>query len=108
MRSQNHGSSTEYFKVPLSNVFSCNADAEFCKRFAGSVSRCLVNVRDRIMAIENLQPLAYAVASIAFALGTSSIFLRLYCRWRLRTFGSDDYMVVLLFVSIVASLNEWI
>ena len=108
MRIQSHGTSTEYFKVPLSNVFSRNVDAEVFKRSAGSVSRCLVNVSGKTMAIENLQPLAYAVASIAFALGTSSIFLRLYCRWRLRTFGSDDYMVVLLFVSIVASLNEWI
>ena len=106
MRSQNHGSSTEYFKVPLSNVFSRNVDAEVFKRSAGSVSRCLVNVSGKTMAIENLQPLAYAVASIAFALGTSSIFLRLYCRWRLRTFGGDDYMVFFLFVSIVTSLNS--
>lgn len=52
------------------------------------------------MAIENLQPLAYAVATFAFALGTCSIFLRLYCRWRLQTFGWDDGMAVLLFVSI--------
>ena len=57
------------------------------------------------MAIENLQPLVYAIASIAFALGTTSIFLRLYCRWRLRIFGGDDYMVFFLFVSIAASLN---
>ncbi|EYE98765.1 uncharacterized protein EURHEDRAFT_373853 [Aspergillus ruber CBS 135680] len=49
------------------------------------------------MAIENLQPLAYAIATIAFALGTCSIFLRLYCRWRLQTFGWDDGMAVLLF-----------
>lgn len=52
------------------------------------------------MAIENLQPLAYAIATIAFALGTCSIFLRLYCRWRLQTFGWDDGMAVLLFVGI--------
>ena len=106
MRIQSHGSSTEYFKVPLSNVFSRNVDAEVFKRSAGSVSRCLVNVSGKTMAIENLQPLAYAVVSIAFALGTSSIFLRLYCRWRLRTFGGDDYMVFFLFVSIVTSLNS--
>lgn len=50
------------------------------------------------MAVENLQPIAYAVISIAFALGSASIFLRLYCRWRLRTFGKDDAAAIFLFV----------
>lgn len=51
------------------------------------------------MAIENLQPVAYVVSSIAFAIGTCSIFLRLYCRWRLRIFGWDDFVAVGLLVS---------
>ncbi|KAL4919423.1 hypothetical protein BDW62DRAFT_199734 [Aspergillus aurantiobrunneus] len=50
------------------------------------------------MAVDNLRPIAYVVISIAFALGTSSIFLRLYCRWRLRTFGRDDAAAIFLFV----------
>lgn len=50
------------------------------------------------MATGNLQPLSYAVISIAFALGTLSILLRLYCRWSLRVFGRDDMVVVILFV----------
>ncbi|RDW90561.1 uncharacterized protein DSM5745_02336 [Aspergillus mulundensis] len=49
------------------------------------------------MAVDNLRPLAYAVITIAFALGTASIFLRLYCRWRLRTFGLDDAAAIFLF-----------
>ncbi|KAL4801866.1 hypothetical protein BDV18DRAFT_167216 [Aspergillus unguis] len=49
------------------------------------------------MAVENLQPVAYAVISIAFALGTTTILLRLYCRWRLRVFGKDDAASILLF-----------
>lgn len=53
------------------------------------------------MAIENLQPLAYVVTSIAFAIGACSIFLRLYCRWRLRIFGCDDFVAVGLLVSVL-------
>ncbi|KAL4924699.1 uncharacterized protein BDV17DRAFT_300861 [Aspergillus undulatus] len=49
------------------------------------------------MAVENLQPLAYIVITVVFALGTASIFLRLYCRWRLRTFGRDDVAAIFLF-----------
>lgn len=52
------------------------------------------------MAIENLQPLAYTVSTIAFVIGSCSIFLRLYCRWRLRVFGWDDFMAIFLFVSV--------
>lgn len=60
------------------------------------------------MAIENLQPLAYVVASVAFAIGTCSIFLRLYCRWRLRLFGCDDFVAVALFVSSFdACFSAW-
>jgi hypothetical protein len=51
------------------------------------------------MAIENLQPLTYAIISVAFALGTFSIFLRLYCRGiLLKTFGLDDAVAVFLLV----------
>ncbi|KAL3480980.1 hypothetical protein BJX99DRAFT_194707 [Aspergillus californicus] len=49
------------------------------------------------MAVDNLRPLAYVIVTIAFALGTISIFLRLYCRWRLRTFGRDDAAAIFLF-----------
>lgn len=51
------------------------------------------------MAIENLQPIAYVVISITFALGTASIFLRLYCRvFMVKIFGRDDAVAVFLFV----------
>lgn len=63
-------------------------------RSYASIATCVTD-----MAIENLRPLAYVVASIAFAIGTCSIFLRLYCRWRLRLFGCDDFVAVSLFVS---------
>ncbi|KAL4791152.1 hypothetical protein BDV19DRAFT_393396 [Aspergillus venezuelensis] len=49
------------------------------------------------MAVDNLQPLSYVVITITFTLGTVSIFLRLYCRWRLRTFGRDDAAAIFLF-----------
>lgn len=55
------------------------------------------------MAVDNLRPLAYVIISIAFALGTVSILLRLYCRWRLRTLGRDDAAAVFLFVWLPAS-----
>lgn len=58
------------------------------------------------MAIENLQPLAYAVSTITFVIGTCSIFLRLYCRWRLRVFGWDDFMALFLFVSAYGLQEE--
>ncbi|PYH43110.1 uncharacterized protein BP01DRAFT_393681 [Aspergillus saccharolyticus JOP 1030-1] len=52
------------------------------------------------MAIENLQALTYGVISVAFAIGTCSIFLRLYCRLRRETFGRDDVVaIILLFVN---------
>ncbi|OJJ07201.1 hypothetical protein ASPVEDRAFT_33433 [Aspergillus versicolor CBS 583.65] len=57
------------------------------------------------MALENLQPFAYAVISIAFALGTGSILLRLYCRWRLRAFGRDDAAAIFLFLTAKAVNN---
>lgn len=51
------------------------------------------------MAIENIQPLTYAVISVAFAIGTFSILLRLYCRgFMLKTFGRDDAVAVFLLV----------
>lgn len=51
------------------------------------------------MAIENLQPITYVVISIAFALGTASIFLRLYCRiFMVKTFGRDDAVAIFLLV----------
>lgn len=57
------------------------------------------------MAIENLQPITYVVISIAFAFGTASIFLRLYCRmFMVKTFGRDDAVAVFLFVRTLHSL----
>ena len=50
------------------------------------------------MALVNLRPVTYVIISIAFALGTASIFLRLYCRWRLQIFGRDDAVAIFLFV----------
>lgn len=59
------------------------------------------------MAINNLQPVAYIVISLAFAVGTSSIFLRLYCRAiLLRTFGRDDIAAIFLLVSGLEILSE--
>jgi hypothetical protein len=52
------------------------------------------------MTLENLRPLTYVIISIAFALGTTSIFLRLYCRWRLQVFGRDDMVAIFLFVGV--------
>ncbi|KAF2202070.1 hypothetical protein GQ43DRAFT_10513 [Delitschia confertaspora ATCC 74209] len=50
-------------------------------------------------AIQNLQPLAYAVASVTFFFGTITIFLRFYCRLLLlRTWGWDDWISVLIFL----------
>ncbi|RAH41715.1 uncharacterized protein BO95DRAFT_422195 [Aspergillus brunneoviolaceus CBS 621.78] len=52
------------------------------------------------MALENLQPLTYGIISAAFAIGTCSIFLRLYCRLRHQSFGTDDAVaIILLFVN---------
>lgn len=51
------------------------------------------------MAIENLQPLTYVIISIAFAIGISSTFLRLYCRFSLlEAFGVDDVVAIFLLV----------
>ncbi|EED16252.1 conserved hypothetical protein [Talaromyces stipitatus ATCC 10500] len=59
------------------------------------------------MAINNLQPIAYIVVSLAFAVGTSSIFLRLYCRAiLLRTFGWDD--VAAVFLLLVNTMQQTI
>jgi TRAP-type C4-dicarboxylate transport system permease small subunit len=51
------------------------------------------------MAVDNLQPLAYAVASVMFAIGTISFFLRFYCRAIVKNaFGWDDVLSVFLLV----------
>jgi hypothetical protein len=51
------------------------------------------------MGLTTLQPLAYAIAYITFFLGTSSIFLRFYCRHIvLRTWGWDDNFAILILV----------
>ena len=50
------------------------------------------------MALVSLQLATYVIISIAFAFGTASIFLRLYCRWRLQIFGPDDAVAIFLFV----------
>ena len=52
----------------------------------------------------SLQIWSYVIISTAFALGTSSILLRLYCRWRLKALGNDDVAAGFLFVSIVPIL----
>jgi hypothetical protein len=51
------------------------------------------------MALTTMQPLAYAVAYVSFFLGTSSLFLRVYCRlFILKTWGLDDYIALALLV----------
>jgi hypothetical protein len=56
------------------------------------------------MAMNTLQPLAYAVAYATFALGLASIFLRFYCRlFILKTWGWDDYLAIGVLVSILPS-----
>lgn len=53
------------------------------------------------MIIHDLQPFSYIVVSLAFSVGTSSIFLGLYCRAiLLRTFGWDDFAPIFLFLSL--------
>lgn len=52
-----------------------------------------------MMAMENMQPLAYAISSIAFAIGTASFFVRFYCRAVFKNaFGWDDVLSILLLV----------
>lgn len=51
------------------------------------------------MAIDNLQPLAHAISSVLFAIGTISFFLRFYCRAVLKNaFGWDDTLSIFLLV----------
>ncbi|KAH7048263.1 hypothetical protein B0J12DRAFT_665486 [Macrophomina phaseolina] len=51
------------------------------------------------MAIENLQPLTYAINVIFFCLGTASFFLRLYCRaFLVKAWGWDDVAAIFLLV----------
>lgn len=51
------------------------------------------------MAVDNLQPLAYAISSLMFAIGTISFFLRFYCRAVLKNaFGWDDTLSIFLLV----------
>lgn len=57
------------------------------------------------MTLVNLRPVTYVIISIAFAFGTASIFLRLYCRWRLQIFGRDDAVAIFLFVRGVFQLG---
>lgn len=53
------------------------------------------------MTMESLQLLCYAIISIAFAVGTSTFFLRFYSRQVLmHAFGWDDIFSVFLLVSI--------
>ncbi|CAN9248514.1 unnamed protein product [Alternaria alternata] len=49
------------------------------------------------MGLTTLQPLAYAVAYVTFFLGTTSVFLRFYCRhFVLQTRGWDDNFAILI------------
>ena len=51
----------------------------------------------------NLQPLAYAVAYVTFFLGTTSTFLRFYCRYIVSMiWGWDDYFAVVVFIFSLA------
>lgn len=51
------------------------------------------------MAIENLQPLTYAVISIIFCVGNASFLGRFYCRGViLKAFGWDDVASIFLLV----------
>ena len=55
------------------------------------------------MGLTTLQPLAYAVAYVTFFLGTTSVFLRFYCRhFVLRTRGWDDNFAILILVCAYA------
>ncbi|CZR70302.1 uncharacterized protein PAC_20206 [Phialocephala subalpina] len=59
------------------------------------------------MAIESLQPLCYTVITIAFVIGTASIFLRLYTRAVIMNlFGWDDGVALLLLV-LKFSFEKW-
>lgn len=52
------------------------------------------------MALDNLQPLCYAVITIVFIVGNLSFFGRYYCRlFIIRSFGWDDIVTVGLQVS---------
>lgn len=56
------------------------------------------------MSLTTLQPLAYAVAYVTFIFGTTSIFLRLYCRiFILKTWGWDDWVAILIMVCFDSS-----
>ncbi|KAI3392597.1 hypothetical protein diail_5471 [Diaporthe ilicicola] len=51
------------------------------------------------MVTENLQPLAYAISSVAFVIGTVSFFVRFYCRAVVKNaFGWDDILSIFLLV----------
>lgn len=51
------------------------------------------------MVLDNLQPLAYAISSVMFAIGTFSFFARFYCRAFLKNiFGWDDVLSIFLLV----------
>lgn len=53
----------------------------------------------KVMSIDNLQPLCYAVISLAFVAGTLTFFLRFYSRQIvMHAFGWDDIFSVFLLV----------
>jgi hypothetical protein len=54
------------------------------------------------MVIDNLQPLAYAISSVLFAIGTTSFFVRFYCIAVVKNaFGWDDILSIFLLVCFI-------
>lgn len=66
--------------------------------FVSRATTCLVT----IMVIDNLQPLAYAISSVMFVIGTTSFFIRFYCRAVVKNvFGWDDTLSIFLLVCFI-------
>lgn len=56
-----------------------------------------------VMAVDNLQPLAYAISSVMFVIGTTSFFVRFYCRAFVKNvFGWDDTLSIFLLVCSIS------
>lgn len=66
--------------------------------FVSRATICLVTT----MVIDNLQPLAYAISSVLFVIGTASFFVRFYCRAVVKNvFGWDDILSIFLLVCYI-------
>lgn len=60
------------------------------------------------MMADNIQPLAYAIISVMFAIGTITFFVRFYCRAVVKkAFGWDDILSIFLLVcSVTQALSR--